>query len=391
MSFISRTLLPRSYDRNIPAVTAGIVVCWLLINGFFFLKNGIVTTGEAEKYIYQAHLFVSTGHFGSPNFIFYSVIILLLSACLKFHLSFAWIVAIQGGLALAATLYFHKTVLFLVKSSGTAFIATFLLLLNFPYQEFNTFLQTESLFQSLSLLLVCRLILQTSHSGRFLLTLLMMLLLLCVVRPTGFLYWPLAAIYLLGVVLAKGYPALKITAASAVLFLTLYAVNKAMNSGGELDFILPFRQEHIICGVPTLLSPGDIQINSPGNSLYSLLLYIIHNFGRFIRLAGLKTLSFWAMYRDYYSPIHNGCLIAYFYPITLMALFSTPAWKRLRLPLPVLYAVTPILMTWLAVVLTCDDWSNRFFLSISPYLLLLGSPLLSLGLNRSFFRRKNRS
>jgi hypothetical protein len=195
-----------------------------------------------------------------------------------------------------------------------------------------------------------------------------------VIRPTGLLYWPVAAIYLFAVALANGRPALKITAASAVLFLTLYAVNKAMNSGGELDFMLPFREEHIICGTPTLLYPRDIRVNGSGKSLYSLLFYIVHDFGHFIRLAGLKTLSFWAIYRNYYSLAHNLYLVAYFYPITLMAIFSAPAWKRL--PLPLLYTVTPILMTWLTVILTCDDWSNRFFLSISPFLLLLGSPLL---------------
>jgi hypothetical protein len=375
MSFLSRTLLSRSYSWNIPAVTVGIVVCWLLVNGFFFLKNGIVTTGEAEKYIHQAHVLVETGHFESPNFIFYSVIIILLSACLKFHLGFGWIVAIQGGLSLAATLYFHKTLLFLLRSPKAALIATFLLLLNFPYQAFNTFLQTESLFQSLSLLLICRLIRQDKYSGRFLLTMLFTLLLLSMIRPIGFLYWPVAGIYLFAVALPKGHPALKITAASAVLFLTLYAMNKAMDSGGELDFMLPFREEHIICGTPTLLYPRDIGVNGSGNSLYSLLLYIIHDFGRFIRLAGLKTLSFWAIYRNYYSLSHNLYLVAYFYPITFMALFSAPSWKRHR-PLPFLYVVTPILLTWLTVILTCDDWSNRFFLSISPFLIVLSLPML---------------
>jgi hypothetical protein len=375
MTFLSKTPLSRPYSQNIPAVTVEIIVGWLLVNGFSLLKNGIVTTGEAEKYIYQAHVLVRTGHFESPNFLFYSVIIILLSACLKFHLGFGWIVAIQTGFSLAATLYFHKTLLLLLRSPKLAFIGTFLLLLNFPYQSFNTFLQTESLFHSVSLLLICGLIRQNKYSGRFLLTMLITLLLLSVIRPTGFLYWPVAGIYLFAVAFAKSRPVLKITAASAVLFLSLYAVNRAMNSGGELDFMLPFREEHIICGTPTLLYPGQIGVNGSGNSLYSLLLYIIHDFGRFIRLAGLKTLSFWAVYRNYYSLSHNLYLVAYFYPIILMAIFSAPSWKRHRL-LPFLYVITPVLLTWLSVILTCDDWSNRFFLSISPFLIFLSLPLI---------------
>ncbi|HMI63706.1 MAG TPA: hypothetical protein VK518_22475 [Puia sp.] len=376
MSFLSRTPSSRPYNWNLPAATVGIVVGWLLVNGFFLLKNGIVTTGEAEKYICVAQDLVRTGHFESANFTFYSVIIILLSACLKFHLSFGWIIAIQACFSLAATLYFHKTLLLLLRSPKLAFIGTFLLLLNFPYQSFNTFLQTESLFQSISLLLICGLIQQKKYSGRFLLIMLITLLLLSVIRPTGFLYWPVAGIYLFTVALAKSRLALKIAAASAVLFLSLYAVNWAMNSGGELDFMRPFREDHIICGTPTLLYPRQIGSNDSGHSLYPFLTYIVHDFGRFIHLAGLKTLSFWAIFRNYYSLSHNLYLVAYFYPIILMALFSAPSWIRHR-PLPFLYVITPVLLTWLSVILTCDDWSNRFFLSISPFIIMLSLPTSS--------------
>src|ERR1700754_5099458 len=111
MSFLSKPPLSRPHNWNIPAATVGIVVGWLMVNGFFLLKNGIIATGEAEKYIYQAHVLVQTGHFESPKFIYYSAIIVLLSACLKFHLGFGCVVAIQTGLNLAATFYFYKTLL----------------------------------------------------------------------------------------------------------------------------------------------------------------------------------------------------------------------------------------------------------------------------------------
>ncbi|GGB15369.1 hypothetical protein [Puia dinghuensis] len=356
-----------------PAATAGIVIGWLLVNGLFLLKNGIVTTGEAAKYIWQAQVLTGTHHFETPNFVFYSVIILLISACLKFHLSFAWIVAIQGGFALAATLYFHKTALQLLRSPGAALIATSLLILSFPYQAFNTFLQTESLFQSLSLLLVCRLIRQTAWSGRFIITLIFGLIFLSLLRPTGLLYWPLAGIYVFGFVLAKKSTATKLITASVAALVLVYVIDLAMNSGGELDFTRPFRQEHIICGVPTLLTPTTITpAVSSGNQLSALITWLYHHPGRFFRLAGLKTLSFWGMYRSYYSLPHNLYLIAYFCPISILALMAIPSWRRNGL-LPFFYLATPVLITWLTVVFTCDDWSNRFFLSISPFLILLGA------------------
>ena len=51
-----------------------LVIGWLLVNGFFLLNNGIITTGEAGKYISEAHQLVQTGHLTSNNFIFYSEI-----------------------------------------------------------------------------------------------------------------------------------------------------------------------------------------------------------------------------------------------------------------------------------------------------------------------------
>jgi hypothetical protein len=370
------------------AITVGIAAGWVLINSLLLLRNGIVTIGEPEKYIHQAHLFIQTGHFESPNFNFYAVTILLLAACLKLHIGFVLVVAVQLSLNFIATLYFHNTVDTLFQSRQAALIATALLLLNIPYQAFNTFLQTESLFQSSSLLFICFMARQTGYSIRSLLIVLCALIVLPLIRPAGFLFWPAAAIYLFIGLPGKLHRAWKMTWAGTILLLTLYAINLAMKSGGELDIMLPFREQHIICGTPTLLTPvaaTAANTGSPINPIYSLFHYISHNPGSFIRLAGLKTLSFWSIYRNYYSLSHNGYLIVFFYPITGMAIFSFPSWKRRRLLLPFFYVLTPILTTWLTVILSCDDWSNRFFLSISPLLLILASTFF----NRQPAAKKN--
>jgi hypothetical protein len=373
MGPLSNTALHRPSPKTPAVLTAAIAAGWLLINCILLLRNGIVTTGEPEKYLHQAHLLIQTGHFESPNFIFYAVIILLLAACLKLHLSFAFVIALQLSLNLIATLYFYSTVNFLLQSRKAALIATALLLLNIPYQAFNDFLQTESLFQSCSLLLICFMARQTGYSIRSLLIALCALVVLPLIRPAGFLFWPAAAIYLYAGLPAKLHRAWKMTWAAAILLLTLYTINLAMKSGGELDIMLPFREQHIICGTPTLLTPVTATSGNPVNPIHALFSYIDLHPGSFIRLAGLKTLSFWSIYRNYYSLSHNGYLIIFFYPITGMAIFSFPFWKRRGLLLPYFYVLTPILTTWLTVIMSCDDWSNRFFLSISPLLLILAS------------------
>ena len=367
-------------DRGKPI--AWIILCWLLINACFLWKNGIVTTGEAEKDIFQAQLYATTGHFESANFWLYFIPISLISLCLKFHLGFGWLLALQLFFNLLATLSFFRTAFFFLGSQRTALAGTLLLLLNFPYQSFNSFLQTDSLFQSFSLLFSCYLIRQKRFSARSLATIFFALVILSITRPNGLLFWPATFIYLYLLALANARPLPKLAFAIIAMTLSVFLINAAMGSGGELDFMLPFREEHIICGMPTLFHRADIHTTGTGNSIYALLYYMTHNTGQFLRLATLKSLSFWGVYRSYYSLLHNLFLMVYFYTITLAAIFSIPWWRR-NFPLPALYLLMPVLLTWIMVILTCDDWSNRFYLGISPFLLFLSLPALLKMLERS--------
>jgi hypothetical protein len=359
-------------------------ILWLLVNAFLLLKNGIVTSGEAEKYLRQAHQFVSTGSLESSNFRFYFIPIALLSLCIKLRLSFAWMVALQIALNGLATVFFYKTVTQLFSAGKIAFIATILLLLNLPYQTYNSFLQTESIFQSVSLLLVCLMARTKQPSAGQIGIILFSLLVLSVTRPNGLLYLPIVWLFICLTTLRKAWVQLSFLGLGFALF--LFLLNLAMGSGGELDFILPFREQHIICGVPTAFTPDKVITPPADNSIGGLLAYIFHHFGLFTRLALLKSRYFWGLCRDYFSSGHNLYLILYFYPPALAALISLPWWRRNQ-PLTLLCLLAPVFLTWIMVILTCDDWQNRVYLGISPFLLILGLPIL----NRSFFLRKRLS
>ena len=75
--------------------------------------------------------------------------------------------------------------------------------------------------------------------------------------------------------------------------------------------MLPFRDERIICGVPTLPHFVDIKVSDNPNSCRGLWYYITHNFSQFIRLAAIPAGPF-GMQRDYYSSGHNVYLAIYF-------------------------------------------------------------------------------
>jgi hypothetical protein len=347
-----------------------ILVGWALVNFFFLYKNGIIVTGEAGKYISQAQIFLQTGRPESANFWLYIVQISLLAFCLKFHLSFAFVFFIQLFFNLLATLYFYKTVRLLWNNNMTALTATFILLFNVPYQEYNTLLQTESLFFSFTLILSCYVIVIEKISLKNLIIIIVALTVISITRPTGILFFPPVFLYLFFIYFKKLSFEKKAGIIGIFTILFLFILNKAMMSGGELDFMLPFKDERIICGVPTL--PGFIKINtaSNGNSLYGLLYYVIHNFGQFAKMAWLRTVAFFGLYRSYFGASHNIYLVFYFYILDIGALLGSFYWYKKHF-YKLLYFHLIITLVWVTTMMTCDDWHNRFYLSISPYIIFL--------------------
>jgi hypothetical protein len=113
-----------------------------------------------------------------------------------------------------------------------------------------------------------------------------------------------------------------------------------------------------------------------GDSIYGLFYYIVHNFGQFSRMAFLRSRAFFGLLRTYYGTGHNVYLAAFFYPQYIAALLSIKWWLKNN-PYRFLFLSCCILMTWGTTLLTCDDWHNRWFLSISPFLIILGLPAIT--------------
>jgi hypothetical protein len=143
-----------------------------------------------------------------------------------------------------------------------------------------------------------------------------------------------------------------------------------LQAGGSLDFMLPFKKENIICGVNTA-NTAEIRTFEKGNSLQGIAYYIFNNGRQFLKLAKLKTLSFFGMLRTYYSLFHNVFLVLFFYPFYILSFIG--AWKKIQQKdKRIIYIIAIILLYWLTTLLTCDDWHNRFILTVSPFLFLLG-------------------
>jgi len=354
--------------------------CWLLVQLILFYQHGIQTDFEARKYIEQADLLLTTGSVSTPNFWLYSIQIFLIAAVKKLQTGFISVVIIQWlfNLCAAWALYKFST---RIANKTTGLIIALLFIFNFPLQTFNSFLQTESLFYSFTILFSCYLLSLQHLNWKKFIVILLLLIVISFTRPTGLLWIPCTFLYLF-FHFFKGFPLLlkiSITGVAAIGF--LFFLNLALGSGGELDFILPFRDEMIICGVPTLSHPADVTTSQDQNSIAGLAWYITHHFSSFCQLAWLRSRAFWGLTRSYYSNGHNLYLALYFYPVYLLSLPGIRQWARKNGPL-LLYCLSLIFLTWGAVMLTCDDWHNRFLLSVVPYIYILAIPPVQYIINK---------
>jgi hypothetical protein len=358
------------------------VAVWILMQVIMFLQNGIVTGLESTKYINEAHHFLATGNYSSGNFLFYSTEILLISFAIKLKISFLFIVLFQIIMNGLSILCFYKIVNQISSSKLLTWFSTFYFLIFYYYHLYNTYLFTESLFFSFSVIFSWFLFSSKSISVKSLLFIFIGLSILYFTRPTGIFFIPATYLFLVLKFYPKKY--LKILSISAVFLLAalFFIFNYSVGSGGEFDFLLPYKNEIIICGVPLISAPHQISIPVDENSIQGLFYIITHHPQLFFSLALKRFVAFFGVSRSYYSLLHNVILCTYVYLLYLFILFGirnlfkknkAEAW----------FSITNIALMTITIMLSCDEWSNRFILSILPFILFLAVISVSNTLKKS--------
>jgi hypothetical protein len=347
-----------------------LLLIWAVVQGLLIRQYGIVTNLEATKYIDEANHLLQFGYFNTNNHYLYSTQIFLIAAVIKLHLGFSVIVIVQLLLNLLATIMFYELSCFFLKKPTLATVASMFFIINIPYQLYTGYLFTESIFYSLTIIYSSYVLRLEKLTLKDWLFILLFATLLSITRPTGILFFAVTLLYIFFRFLNKLGLLYKIIIISVSLAIFLVIINSMLEAGGSLDFMLPFKKENIICGVNTV-SNADIKTIEKGNSIQGIVYYIFNNKEQFLRLAGLKTLAFFGMLRTYYSLFHNILLGLFFYPFYILSFIGT--WKKIKQgDKALIYIVAIILLYWLTTLLTCDDWHNRFILTISPFLFLLG-------------------
>jgi hypothetical protein len=352
-----------------------LVVLFCLVHLGLLLTFGIYTQEEALKYVYEADHFLEHGSFSQPKYIFYSGYIFLHVVAQLTSGGSVLVYVVQLLLSALAAVSFYRLSLTVSGRRIAALAATLLLILCIPLHKWTAYLFTESIFFSLIILYAWVLFVKRNLLlGAFLLC----LLIIC--RPTGMLVIP-ATFALASHTLWHNKKklwafAIWLPALAGLWFL----LDAAMKGKGEFDFLLPLVQKHIICGVPASDAAGDAR--GDGGSLSAMLQYIADHPGDFLELAFRRLIAFFGLVRPYYSGLHNGMLMAFFYPVYLLAIAGIPlVFRKAR---PFFYFSMILIATFAAsVMFTCDDWHNRFIMPVMFVVFIYAG----IGLGRLF--RKN--
>ena len=365
-------------------VTIALGILWLITQAALLRFFGINVKNEALKYIEQAHFFMQQNRFEEPKYVFYSLPILLIALSIQTKAGYVLFVVVQILLNGISSIAFYKTARYFLKTNSLSVIATAIFITFVPYQTWNSFLYTESVFLSLSTIFIYTFILPENNNVIHLIRL-VLLFLLVFTRPLGLLYLPVLCFFYLAT--SKSNRKIKIVFICSVLVLVYAALNYLYNGGTDMDILKPQKDGNIICLLPSGLMNRDLKIKATDKPLNDLVFYIFHNPSHFFQLALLRLLSFFNLFRNSYSALHNIYLVI---NMCLLYAFSIGSILKSSLLKQKLYRYVfiPLLTIFcLGVMLQCDDYNSRFTMPLFPLIIIMAID----GMNVLLFRPQKKN
>lgn len=350
--------------------TALLVSLWLFFQFLWYLRFGTEFGFEAEKYIGEAEYLLKQGHLSQFRYLFYITTILVIAFAKAVHIGLIGALLIIMALNLFAYVFFFHSLKKYFNSTPSA-LATIVLLLSFwPFQSWSLFLFTECFFYSLVLMLLGHLLRFQKLNARFLAGCAGLLFALTITRPLGILFIPPVLLFVF-FYLNKAQRIVFILAGAAFIILLNFVVQIVFTTTPDWNMTRALTEESLICDMPRGDASSQLDLSHNPNQFYQLFYYVTHNFGHFSALALTRLRYFFGMTRTYYSTSHNAILVIYlavFYGSLLWG------WKRLAsVTSPGLRAFlfSAILCFAITIALQCDDYHNRFFLTLTPLFALI--------------------
>jgi hypothetical protein len=344
-----------------------VIAMWIVAELLLFSKFGFGFEMEAKKYIREADFILENRYLSQGRYLFYlsTIIIIALSSALKIGLygAIAFILIIN----LSSYLLFFKALKKIFNARPPAFIVIFFLLSFWPYQSWSLFLYTECLFYSFVILLFSHLLLFKSINRKFLIRLFILLLLVVISRPLGVLFIFPVLLFLFFHLNRKQRIFLfgSLVAASVLL---VWVVQIVFTTTPDWNMKRAFLEDSMICDMPLTANNNNLILSDNSNQLYRLFYYVTHNFSHFSGLAVKRLKYFFLNTRDYYSPMHNLYLLTILAFIYGSIILGFKNIRKVFSTAGISFIFSIIFLFALTVALQCDDYHNRFFLTLMPML-----------------------
>ncbi len=374
----------RNFLSNKPQIL--LVIIWLLATFVYLKLYGIGTNLEAEKYIAEAENFIKNGTLSATRFWFYSVTIFIIVLALKLKIGLVGAFIIQAILNLVAYLFFYNALKKIFQIPLTAFFIIVYLILFGPYQSWIVYLFTESAFYSFILILLATIIRYKPTNLKNILIICVALFFVLISRPLGILFTGAVYIYFFCCASKKWKIILGFFSVFLLIF-GFYVINIIFSTITDWHITKPFEQESIICDLPVVNpSHAKLDLAITGNPINQLFYYVTHNFSHFKYYAGVKLQYFFLMTRPYFSKIHNYFVLlntTILYILGIISFFIKynifQKITKFLLAVIVIYTIT--------IIFQCDDYHNRFILSIFPVFVMMAALTVEYGF-LLYFKKK---
>jgi hypothetical protein len=349
-----------------------IILLWFLFEVIWYLCFGVHFELESEKYIYEARYILQNHGFSQFRYLFYFSTIAVIAFSYAINIGLYGALFIILLINLLSYLYFFKALQRLFTDGLSPYLIIGFLLSFWPYQSWSLYLYTECMFYSAVLLLFAHLILFRRLSFKFLVAAFFILFLLVLSRPLGILF-VLPTLLFIFFKLSKRQQLFFYGAVVLFLALMNFVVQVVFTTTSDWNMVRALTEDSIICDMPRNAGNAQLDLSQNPNQLYQLVYYISHNFSHFAGLAVTRLRYFFTMVRSYYSTAHNLYLV-----VILVVLYGSIVGgiKRIFKSMPVslgVFIFSSIIMFSMAIAFQCDDYHNRFFLTLVPFLVTMAA------------------
>jgi len=353
-----------------------LILLWLVVHVLIYSYVGPrLDLVDAHAYLETADQLFKTGHLRGDYQLFYSAYISIIAFFrVVFPCCIFPIILFQSFLSLLATLSLYKASERLFKSSYAGLATGILFLIWWDCINWNLTLMTESLFCSLCCFLIYSL---TVYSGKRtqILGIMLLLVALLAVRPTGIIFWISVFWFVLRVhrtyfeTHALVAVAVVIVGVAALLFMTLemfsiWDFTEQYAKGNIVTYADQFNDADVRQYITTPASHAGSLASDPRHPLLKIVSYMFKNPGEFSKAAVLKGWYLMSATRPYYSLVHN--IYSAGWMIVIYVSFVKGILSVNRSSFMPTFSVIVIAINILLVLLATIDWDNRFYIPMEP-------------------------